>query len=49
MSSLSVYSVNGRQLASVSLEEQVSALYLVQDHVILGTALGSLHIRDLHR
>ncbi|XP_031429737.1 neurobeachin-like protein 2 isoform X1 [Clupea harengus] len=48
MSSLSVYSVNGRQLASVSLEEQVSALYLVQDHVILGTALGSLHIRDLH-
>ncbi|XP_076122113.1 neurobeachin-like protein 2 isoform X1 [Alosa pseudoharengus] len=47
-SSIHVYSVNGRQLASVSLEEQVSALYLGLEHVILGTTLGNLHIRDLH-
>ncbi|KAL2102018.1 hypothetical protein ACEWY4_003779 [Coilia grayii] len=47
-SSLHVYSVNGRQLASVSLEDQVSALHLAQDHIILGTTLGSLHVRDLH-
>lgn len=47
--SLHVYSVNGKELASVSLEEQMSALYLGQDHVVLGTTLGNLHIRDLHR
>ncbi|XP_063076336.1 neurobeachin-like protein 2 isoform X2 [Engraulis encrasicolus] len=46
--SLHVYSVNGRELARVALEEQVSALYLGQEHVILGTSLGNLHVRDLH-
>ncbi|XP_062322796.1 neurobeachin-like protein 2 isoform X4 [Osmerus eperlanus] len=45
--SLHVYSVNGRLLASATLEEQVTALYLAADYVILGTSQGNLHIRDL--
>ncbi|MGH0127029.1 UNVERIFIED_CONTAM: hypothetical protein FKN15_030295 [Acipenser sinensis] len=35
-------------LASVVLEEQVSAICLSQEHVILGTVQGSLCIRDLY-
>ncbi|XP_045082156.1 neurobeachin-like protein 2 isoform X2 [Coregonus clupeaformis] len=46
--SLHVYSVNGCLLSSVSLEEQVTALYLVPDYIILGTQQGNLHIRHLH-
>ncbi|MBN3300810.1 NBEL2 protein, partial [Amia calva] len=45
---LHLYSINGKRLASVSLEEHVTALYMVQDFTILGTAQGNLHIRDLH-
>uniref|UniRef100_A0A8B9KL55 Neurobeachin-like protein 2 n=1 Tax=Astyanax mexicanus TaxID=7994 RepID=A0A8B9KL55_ASTMX len=44
---LYVYSVNGTLLASVVLEEPVSALYLVSDYLVLGTLQGNLHIRDL--
>ncbi|KAG2465108.1 NBEL2 protein, partial [Polypterus senegalus] len=46
---LHLYSVNGQLLASVPSEEQATALCLSQEHVILGTAQGSLHIRDLYR
>uniref|UniRef100_A0A3B1JKF6 Neurobeachin beta-propeller domain-containing protein n=1 Tax=Astyanax mexicanus TaxID=7994 RepID=A0A3B1JKF6_ASTMX len=46
---LYVYSVNGTLLASVVLEEPVSALYLVSDYLVLGTLQGNLHIRDLFR
>ncbi|KAJ8354367.1 hypothetical protein SKAU_G00219340 [Synaphobranchus kaupii] len=45
---LHLYSVNGRQLASVPLEEQVTALYMVPDYAIMGTSKGNLHIRDLY-
>ncbi|XP_072572045.1 neurobeachin-like protein 2 isoform X2 [Paramormyrops kingsleyae] len=45
---LHVYSVNGRQLASVPLEEQVTALCLVPDFAVLGGAQGNLYIRDLY-
>ncbi|KAM9310767.1 neurobeachin-like protein 2 isoform 2-T2 [Pholidichthys leucotaenia] len=45
--SIHVYSVNGCLLASFVMEEQVSALHLVSEYVILGTMQGSLHIRDL--
>ncbi|XP_011603991.2 neurobeachin-like protein 2 isoform X2 [Takifugu rubripes] len=46
--SVHVYSVNGHLLSSFTTEEQVTALHLVSEHVILGTAQGSLHIRDLY-
>ncbi|XP_036393977.1 neurobeachin-like protein 2 isoform X2 [Megalops cyprinoides] len=45
---LYLYSVNGRELASVPLEEQVTALYLVPEYAIIGTSQGNLHIRDLY-
>ncbi|XP_052000288.1 neurobeachin-like protein 2 [Xyrauchen texanus] len=45
---LHVYSVNGTLLASVTLDEKVSALHLVPDFLIVGTQQGNLHIRDLH-
>uniref|UniRef100_A0A3P8V3W9 Neurobeachin-like protein 2 n=1 Tax=Cynoglossus semilaevis TaxID=244447 RepID=A0A3P8V3W9_CYNSE len=46
--SIHVYSVNGCLLSSFSTEEQVTALHLVSEYVILGTMQGSLHIRDLY-
>ncbi|XP_035491031.2 neurobeachin-like protein 2 isoform X3 [Scophthalmus maximus] len=46
--SIHVYSVNGCLLSSFSTEEQVTALHLVLEYVILGTMQGSLHIRDLY-
>ncbi|XP_047454573.1 neurobeachin-like protein 2 isoform X2 [Mugil cephalus] len=45
--SIYVYSVNGCLLSSFDMEEQVTALHLVSEYVILGTMQGSLHIRDL--
>uniref|UniRef100_A0A8C4ZPY9 Neurobeachin-like 2 n=1 Tax=Gadus morhua TaxID=8049 RepID=A0A8C4ZPY9_GADMO len=45
--SLLVYSVNGRLLSRVVLEEEVTALHLVSDYVILGTLQGNLQIRHL--
>uniref|UniRef100_A0A4W4FU23 Neurobeachin-like protein 2 n=1 Tax=Electrophorus electricus TaxID=8005 RepID=A0A4W4FU23_ELEEL len=44
---LHVYSVNGKLLASMVLEEPVSALYVVCDYLILGTLKGNLYIQDL--
>ncbi|XP_034730693.1 neurobeachin-like protein 2 isoform X1 [Etheostoma cragini] len=45
--SIHVYSVNSRHMSSFTIEEQVTALHLVSEHLILGTAQGNLHIRDL--
>ncbi|XP_049440391.1 neurobeachin-like protein 2 isoform X2 [Epinephelus fuscoguttatus] len=45
--SIHVYSVNGCLLSSFTMEEQVTALHLMSEHIILGTMQGSLHIRDL--
>ncbi|KAM3872786.1 LOW QUALITY PROTEIN: neurobeachin-like protein 2 [Diretmus argenteus] len=45
--SLYIYSVNGCLLSSFTMEEQVTALHLVSDYIILGTLQGNLHIRDL--
>ncbi|XP_073782067.1 neurobeachin-like protein 2 isoform X3 [Danio rerio] len=45
---LHVYSVNGTLLASETLDEKISALYLVPDYLIVGTQQGNLHIRDLY-
>uniref|UniRef100_A0A8P4K618 Neurobeachin-like protein 2 n=1 Tax=Dicentrarchus labrax TaxID=13489 RepID=A0A8P4K618_DICLA len=45
--SIHVYSVNGGLLSSVTMEEQVTALHLVSEYIILGTMQGSLHIQDL--
>ncbi|XP_053569691.1 neurobeachin-like protein 2 isoform X2 [Bombina bombina] len=44
---LHLYSVNGKHLSSVSLDEQVSALCITQDFVVFGTMQCSLQIRDL--
>uniref|UniRef100_A0A4W6DRB4 Neurobeachin-like protein 2 n=1 Tax=Lates calcarifer TaxID=8187 RepID=A0A4W6DRB4_LATCA len=46
--SIHVYSVNGCLLSSFTMEEQVTALHLVSEYVILGTMQGSLHIQDLY-
>uniref|UniRef100_A0A669D9I1 Neurobeachin-like protein 2 n=1 Tax=Oreochromis niloticus TaxID=8128 RepID=A0A669D9I1_ORENI len=46
--SIHVYSVNGCLLSSFTMEEQVTALHLVSEYVILGTMQGNLHIRDLY-
>ncbi|XP_068179302.1 neurobeachin-like protein 2 isoform X1 [Antennarius striatus] len=45
--SIHVYSVNGCLLSSFTMDEQVTALHLVSEYIILGTMQGSLHIRDL--
>ncbi|XP_040021146.2 neurobeachin-like protein 2 isoform X1 [Gasterosteus aculeatus] len=45
--SIHVYSVNGGLLSSFTVEEKVTAVHLVSEHIILGTVEGSLHIRDL--
>ncbi|XP_075444218.1 neurobeachin-like protein 2 isoform X2 [Ascaphus truei] len=44
---LHLYSVNGKHLSTVPLDEQVSAACVTQDFVVLGTMQCSLHIRDL--
>ncbi|MEQ2203907.1 Neurobeachin-like protein 2, partial [Xenoophorus captivus] len=45
--SIHVYSVNGCLLSSFTMEEQITALHLVSEYIILGTMQGSLHILDL--
>lgn len=45
--SVHVYSVNGCLMSSFTMEEQMTALHLVSEYIILGTMQGSLHIRDL--
>uniref|UniRef100_A0A8D0HAD2 Neurobeachin like 2 n=1 Tax=Sphenodon punctatus TaxID=8508 RepID=A0A8D0HAD2_SPHPU len=44
---LHLYSVNGKHLASVSLDEQVTSLCVTEEFVVLGTMQCSLQIRDL--
>ncbi|XP_028984475.1 neurobeachin-like protein 2 isoform X2 [Betta splendens] len=46
--SVHVYSVNGCLLASFTVEEQVTAVHLVSEYVILGSMQGGLHVRDLY-
>ncbi|KAG7261873.1 hypothetical protein CRUP_016958 [Coryphaenoides rupestris] len=46
-SSLFVYSVNGCLQSTVGLEEEVTALHLVSEYIILGTLGGNLQIRNL--
>ncbi|XP_029927816.1 neurobeachin-like protein 2 isoform X2 [Myripristis murdjan] len=46
--SVHVYSVNGCLLSSFTTEEQVTALHLVLDFIIVGTVEGNLQIRDLY-
>ncbi|KAM4736367.1 neurobeachin-like protein 2 isoform 1-T1 [Anableps anableps] len=45
--SVHVYSVNGCLMSSFTMEEQMTALHLVSEYVILGTTQGNLHVRDL--
>ncbi|XP_053323151.1 neurobeachin-like protein 2 isoform X2 [Spea bombifrons] len=44
---LHLFSVNGKHLSSVALDEQVTAMCVTQDFVVLGTMQCSLQIRDL--
>ncbi|XP_074841359.1 neurobeachin-like protein 2 isoform X2 [Carettochelys insculpta] len=44
---LHLYSVNGKHLSSVLLEEQVTAMCLTEEFVVLGTLQCSLHILEL--
>ncbi|KAJ6655114.1 hypothetical protein lerEdw1_006018 [Lerista edwardsae] len=44
---LHLYSVNGKHLSSIPLDEQVSSLCVTEGFVVLGTIQCSLQIRDL--
>uniref|UniRef100_A0A7M4E3Q1 Neurobeachin-like protein 2 n=1 Tax=Crocodylus porosus TaxID=8502 RepID=A0A7M4E3Q1_CROPO len=44
---LHLYSVNGKHLASVSLDEEVTSMCVTEEFVVLGTMQCSLQIRDL--
>lgn len=46
---LHLYSVNGKHLSSVSLDEEVTAMCLTEEFVVLGTMQCGLEIRDLQR
>lgn len=46
---LHLYSVNGKHLSSVPLDEEVTAMCLTEDFVVLGTMQCGLEIRDLQR
>ncbi|XP_029444090.1 neurobeachin-like protein 2 isoform X2 [Rhinatrema bivittatum] len=43
-----LYSVNGRHLASALLDEEVTAICITQEFVVMGTLQCALHIWDLH-
>ncbi|KAM9851975.1 neurobeachin-like protein 2 [Aulostomus maculatus] len=45
--SIHVYSVNGCLLSSFTMMEQVTALHLLSDYILLGTMQGGLHIHHL--
>ncbi|XP_061144614.1 neurobeachin-like protein 2 isoform X1 [Syngnathus typhle] len=45
--SVHVYSINGCLLSSIKMEEQVCALHLVSEYIVLGTMQGGLHILQL--
>ncbi|KFP34839.1 Neurobeachin-like 2, partial [Chlamydotis macqueenii] len=44
---LHLYSVNGTHLSSVPLDEEVTAMCLTEEFVVLGTMQCGLEIRDL--
>ncbi|XP_078072025.1 neurobeachin-like protein 2 isoform X4 [Mustelus asterias] len=44
---LHLYSVNGKHLTSVTLDERISAMCIVEEFVVLGTEQCSLEIRHL--
>ncbi|XP_053116915.1 neurobeachin-like protein 2 isoform X2 [Hemicordylus capensis] len=44
---LHLYSVNGKHLSSIPLEEQVTSMCVTEEFVVLGTIQCSLQIRDL--
>ena len=46
---LHLYSVNGKHIPSVPLEEEVTAMCLTEEFVVLGTMQCGLEIRDLQR
>lgn len=46
---LHLYSVNGKHLSSVPLDEEVTAMCLTEEFVVLGTMQCGLEIRDLQR
>ncbi|KAL7977800.1 hypothetical protein Chor_010752 [Crotalus horridus] len=46
---LHLYSVNGKHLSSVPLDEQVTSMCVTEDFVVLGTLQCSLQIKDLQR
>ena len=43
------YSVNGKMLKCIHLKEEVTALIVRDDYVLMGTAAGTLSIKGLHR
>ncbi|XP_064410109.1 neurobeachin-like protein 2 [Latimeria chalumnae] len=45
---LHLYSINGKQLSSVPLDEQVSTMCVSREFLLLGTVQCFLHIRDLY-
>lgn len=46
---LHLYSVNGKHLASVPLDQEVTAMCVTEEFVVLGTMQCGLEIRDLQR
>ncbi|KFP50404.1 Neurobeachin-like 2, partial [Cathartes aura] len=44
---LHLYSVNGKHLSTVPLDEEVTAMCLTEEFVVLGTMQCGLEIRDL--
>lgn len=46
---LHLYSVNGKHLSTVPLDEEVTAMCLTEEFVVLGTMQCGLEIRDLQR
>ncbi|XP_061443028.1 LOW QUALITY PROTEIN: neurobeachin-like protein 2 [Rhineura floridana] len=44
---LHLYSINGKHLSSIPLDEQVTSMCVTEEFVVLGTAQCSLQIRDL--
>ncbi|KAM3822734.1 neurobeachin-like protein 2 isoform 1-T1 [Vipera latastei] len=44
---LHLYSINGKHLSSVPLDEQVTSMCVTEDFVVLGTLQCSLQIKDL--
>ena len=43
------YSVNGKMLKCIHLKDEVTALIVRDDYVLMGTAAGTLSIKGLHR